>query len=159
MKVSAITYRNYPNQQMFRGLPKLVKTFKDDTSYEPFYNTWIGTYTTRRTIYYYPYADETQTEIDSFVKANTGKIESEPLSPYLPDQTTKITETVVEVQPRLPFTRQDYRDYAEDMQINEEVFEENKDMTREELMKLLVSKKSIQTEQALIEAGLESWIA
>lgn len=158
MKVSAITNRNYAQQQNFKGLHRVVKDFKDETIYEPLSGVRIGSYIVKKTIYYYPYSDESQTVVDDFVKARTNRIETAPLNPYLSDQTTKITQTVVEVQPRLPFTKQDYNDYVEDMQINEEVFLENKDMPREALMNLLVSKKSAQTEKALIEAGLKDWI-
>ena len=156
MRVNAVS--NYPKQPNFQGLFRISNKIQDETYYEPAYEADLGTYTTKTTIYYYPYADETQKEIDEFVKENTKKDIQTPPNSVTSDQVTRITETVVDVKKPLPITKYDYNSYVKAMSDAKRNYGEySKDLIHA-LIRTIAGHQAEKTEDVLIQNGLKDWI-
>ena len=158
MRVDAISVRNYPNQQNFKGLYKKVEEVKDETYYEPAYEADLGTFTNRTTIYYYPFADDDDYEIKRFVSHNTFKRVTEPSNPNLCDQITRVQEGIVYVQNPLNITSGQYREYKESMENAKKLYAEKQEIARRAAIRALAPKEALEVEKNLNTAGLNEWV-
>ena len=156
MKIDAITAK-YP-QQNFKGLFRTVKEVKDETYYEPAYEADLGTRTERTTIYYYPFADEDQYNIDRFVSHNTFRHEDTPVNPNSSDQTTKVKEGIVYVQKPLNITEKEYNDYKESMNKAKTEYEAKQELARQKAIRALAPKSINGVEKELEQTNLGEWI-
>lgn len=153
MKVSAITSSNF-NQPNFKGLSRVVQRVEDNTYYEGAYETEMGTCKHFKTIYYYPFADETQEEIQKFVKSNTSSYSSPTLKPV-----EHLYENTVEVQKRLSLTKKDYENYLESMRIAKGIYDLKLQTARRNEIKSLASSAVDAIEEELQQYGLKDSLA
>ena len=158
MKVDAISVRNYPKQQNFNGLFRKVEEIKDETYEEGAYEATLGTFTKRTTIYYYPFADEDEYNINRFVSHNTFQHIDEPTNPNSSDQVTRITEGNVQVQKPLSITEREYKDYKSSMEEAKRIYAEKQEIARMAAIRALAPKSVVNVEKELNGSGLNEYI-
>lgn len=158
MRVNAVSIGNYPVQQNFKGLSRTVESVKDETYYEGAYEADLGTFTRRKTIYYYPFADESQKSIDEVVSSNTYRHEERPCNPNSCDQTIRIDEGIVEVQKPLSVTKKEWDEYKNNIEIAKRIYEEKQEIARMAAIRALAPESVIRVENELNNLGLDEFI-
>lgn len=156
MKINAIDVRNfnYPN---FKGLTKTTEEVEDNTYYDNVYEASLGTYTNTKTIYYYPFADEKQTEISSFVAQNSyNRVSRNSTSD---NQVVNYEKSYVEVQKPLSIRKEDYEQYLNSMNFAKKTYEYQQETARQAAIRALAPSNAINVEKVLISKGFDEYLA
>ena len=159
MRINSVSSKNFSNQANFGGLYRTETKIKHEDYYEPAYEADLGQITHTKTVHYYPFKDESQEQIDEFIKSNTRREVNTPSNPNSSDQVTRIYDDSVILHDRLPMTEEEYKDYLLTMESAKEIYAQNLQNSIRNAVLNIAGAEAIEIENNLKNLGLNDSLA